>query len=206
MDTPHLTPPFVSSRIVVFSDFNCPYCFTLNEWLYELRVSHRIRWVGIEHKPELPVDGGENAPKDLALLHKEVEDVARRAPEVAVSAPRTWANSRQALLLQNAIEDDEPGRAPEVRRSIFRRYWQKGSAAFSTHALQEVLAELSLEEPELEPEYLETMTEWWRSKLDRIPALVAPTGITHLGLQDKDRVRAFVNSAIRASQPGPGCR
>jgi len=205
LDAPNtVSPPFVSSRIVVFSDFNCPYCFTLNEWINDLGVGHRVRWVGIEHKPELP-RMGDNAPEDRMLLRQEIDDVDRRAPEVGVVTPTLWANSHDALLIQNAIEDDNPELAPQVRRTIFQRYWQGGSALDET-SLQPVLEGLALDKPEVEPDYLESMTQWWRTHLDRIPAMVAPTGITHLGLQNKQQVRAFLNSALRATDIGPGCQ
>lgn len=203
--SPQPSLPFVSSRIVVFSDFNCPYCFTLNEWLAELGVSDRVRWVGIEHKPDLPTQG-ENRSADATLLREEVADVGRRAPDLGVTVPRFWANSREALLLQNAVEDDDPEVAPRLRRVIFRRYWRDGGMPFGVEALEEILGGLSIDKPIVEPEYLEEMTDWWRAELDRIPVMVAPTGVTHLGLQDKKRVRAFLHSAIRPSTAGPGCR
>lgn len=49
--------PFPTSRILVVSDFNCPYCYTLNEWVHLLGAGARVRWVGIEHRPDLPIFG-----------------------------------------------------------------------------------------------------------------------------------------------------
>jgi protein-disulfide isomerase len=28
--------PFPTARVLVVSDFNCPYCYTLNEWVHKL--------------------------------------------------------------------------------------------------------------------------------------------------------------------------
>jgi predicted DsbA family dithiol-disulfide isomerase len=100
-----LPPELQSSRIVVVSDFNCPYCFTLNEWLNQLGVAARVYWVGVEHKPHLPHDFAQaNRADDLETLQREVSDVRRRAPEVGVQLPPVWVNSQQALLLQAAVE------------------------------------------------------------------------------------------------------
>jgi len=52
----------LSARVVVISDFNCPYCFTLNEWLAALGLADQVRWVGVEHKPHLPSGFGEHNP------------------------------------------------------------------------------------------------------------------------------------------------
>lgn len=199
-----ITPPFLTSRIIVISDFNCPYCFTLNEWLYELGASHRVRWVGIEHRPELP-SFGQNTAVDHQTLTTEVEDVKIRAPEVEVAQPETWINTHYALLYQNAIEDDDPERAPLIRRAIFQAYWRDNKFISNEETIKKLYLEQGVLFPELEPEYLRELSAWWKVNLDRIPCLIAPTGISHLGLQDKRAVSAFLNSALRETNAGPGC-
>lgn len=200
-----LTAPILTSRIVVVSDFNCPYCFTLNEWLHELGVSDRCRWLGIEHRPDLPRDGA-NLEVDARQLGFEVDDVMRRAPGLGVQRPPLWSNSRTALLLQNAVEVDAPEDAAPLRLRLFRRYWVEGQVLSDPATLAAELAarpdlDLAAEEAELT-----RLTDWWRERVDRIPVMIAPTGIAHLGLQDRDTVRRFVQSAIADAQPGPGCR
>ena len=200
-----ITPPFLTSRIIVISDFNCPYCFTLNEWLFELGASDRVRWVGIEHRPELPVSG-KNSPPEQHTLTAEVKDVQVRAPEVRVSLPDTWINSHHALLYQNALEDDDPERAPALRRAIFKAYWHEGKLISEEDTIKQLFLDRGLSLPELEPEYLQELSEWWKISLDRIPCMIAPTGVAHFGLQDKRSVSAYLNSALRESNAGPGCR
>ena len=196
--------PFVTSRVVVISDFNCPYCFTLNEWIHSLGLSDRVRWLGIEHRPDLPTDGP-NRDEDILQLEDEVIDVQLRAPDVAVQRPAVWPNSRAALLIQNAIEDDEPERAPEIRRQIFLGIWSSSDSANLEKVVERSLADFDLDTPEVEPQWLEELTSWWQSNLDRIPCMIAPTGVVHRGLQDRDAVTSFLNSALRAGRAGPGC-
>jgi predicted DsbA family dithiol-disulfide isomerase len=200
-----LEPPFVSSRVIVFSDFNCPYCFTLNEWINDLGVSDRVRWVGVEHRPDLPANG-ENQAQDIELLQREVRDIEQRAPEVGVVTPSSWLNSRSALLVQNAIEDDAPESAAALRSMIFRSYWREGGSLASDTELSHLLAHLGLETPHLEPDYLEELTDWWRKELGRIPTMIAPTKVVHRGLQDKETVQRFLGSASWETQDGPGCK
>ena len=73
-----LDPPFASARVLVISDFNCPYCFALNEWIHELGASNRVRWVGIEHLPSLTVESTPD-PDAQALLRTEVATSVRRS-------------------------------------------------------------------------------------------------------------------------------
>ena len=199
-----IAPPFLTSRILVISDFNCPYCFTLNEWLYELGVSDRVRWVGIEHRPDLPFKG-ENEQRDQTTLTTEVKDVMKRAPEVNVAQPSTWNNSRSALLYQNALEDDDPDLAPVIRRAIFQAYWREGQSISSDDFIRQLFIDHGAPFPELEPDYLQELSAWWKESLDRIPCMLAPTGVAHLGLQDKRSVSAYLNSALRETPAGPGC-
>ena len=203
--TSPIPPPFLSSRILVFSDFNCPYCYALNEWITDIGATTRVRWVGIEHRPDLPVSG-RNAASDSQLLDVEVRDVMSRDPALKLNKPRGWLNSQPALLVQNAIEDDAPELAPALRRRLFQSYWREGVSLSDEKAIEQTLLELELELPDREPDYLGELTDWWRTHLDRIPAMIAPTRLAHLGLQDKESVRHFLNSALRESTAGPGCK
>jgi hypothetical protein len=131
--------------------------------------------------------------------------VQRRAPDLDMVRPSGWINSRKALLLQNAFEDEMPEQAYLLRRAIFRAYWTEG-AQLGEDELYALVSDLKLPTVEDEPELLDELSEWWRSELDRIPCMLAPTGIVHLGLQDFRSVKSFINSAIRAGTAGPGCR
>jgi hypothetical protein len=161
--------------------------------------------VGIEHRPELPVRGA-NLDPDARQLAIEVADVGRRAPEVPLRPPAFWCNSRPALLLQNAAEVDEPEQAHLLRRRLFRGYWVDGVPLCDEALLAEERARFPHLVPEDENEELDRLTRWWRQHLDRIPAMFSPTGLVHLGLQDKVAVQRFVDSAITPAEPGPGCR
>ena len=140
---PELPPELQSSRIVVISDFNCPYCFTLNEWLNQLGVAERVYWVGVEHKSHLPFDfSATNQLDDYTTLLKEVADVQRRAPEVEVQLPPVWVNSHHALLLQAAVEADEPSLAAPLRTAIFRSFWRDQCNIANAHPVDLLLGEV----------------------------------------------------------------
>jgi protein-disulfide isomerase-like protein with CxxC motif len=205
-----LPPELVSSRVVVVSDFNCPYCFTLNEWLNRLDVASRVWWVGVEHKAHLPsAFAAFNHPDDLQTLRHEVADVQRRAPDLAVQLPPVWVNSHAALLLQAAVEAEEPGRAAALRTAIFRHFWQHSDNIADADVLADCLEQAGLPaDPArfLDAQQLQRITGWWSEALDRIPCLLAPSGARHLGLQDLAAVEAFVHGALHEPPPGPSCR
>lgn len=203
-------PELQSSRVVVVSDFNCPYCFTLNEWLNLLGVADRVYWVGVEHKPHLPTDfSSVNLPEDHNTLLKEVEDVRRRAPEVAVQLPPVWVNTHEALLLQAAVEVDQPAQAAALRTAIFRRFWHDVQNIAGPEDLLPCEQQAGLaSDPDRfrDAATLERITRWWREHLDRVPCMLAPSGARHLGLQDLSAVEAFVLGALHEPPPGPACR
>ena len=205
-----MLPALLSARVVVISDFNCPYCFTLNEWLAALDLADQVRWVGVEHKPHLPSGFGEhNRPDDLTTLRQEVSDVSVRAPEVGVTLPPVWINSHRALLVQAALEDEAPEVAHRFRREVFRRFWRQSRDISAETELQAALqaAGISLDdELFLDEQELATTTSWWQQELDRIPCMLAPTGARHLGLQDRRAVESFVLGALREGSPGAGCQ
>ena len=205
-----LPPELQSSRIVVISDFNCPYCFTLNEWLNQLGVAERVYWAGVEHKSHLPLEfSTTNQPDDYTTLLKEVADVQRRAPEVEVQLPPVWVNSHHALLLQAAVEADEPALAAPLRTAIFRSFWRDQRNIANVQELHHCQQQAEVEpDPErfLDPEALARLTTWWRQELDRVPCMLAPTGARHLGLQDRAAVEAFVLGALHDPPAGPACR
>lgn len=208
--TAGLPPLLLSARVVVISDFNCPYCFTLNEWLSDMGLAAAVRWVGVEHKPHLPTGlATGNDPDDRLTLEREVADIHRRAPEVGVNLPSVWINSRRALLVQALLEDEQPRLAHGTRRDLFRSFWHHGQDLSAELVIQAALEESGVAVPSedsLDPQELDLITTWWARELDRIPCMLAPTGARHLGLQDRMAVEAFVLGALRDRPEGDGCR
>ena len=173
-------------------------------------MAERVYWVGVEHKSHLPFDfSATNQPDDHTTLLKEVADVQRRAPEVEVQLPPVWVNSHHALLLQAAVEADEPALAAPLRTAIFRSFWRDQRNIANAQQLHHCQLQAGVEPDSkrfLDPEALDRLSTWWRQELDRIPCMLAPTGARHLGLQDRAAVEAFVLGALHDPPPGPACR
>ena len=199
---------YLSTRVLVFSDFNCPYCYLLNEWLEHLGLGKRVRWVGVEYRPELPT-AGSNRPPDVQQVSEEVSDAQTRDPSVPLEKPPLWCSSGLALRVQAAIEDDDPERAPQLRTLFFRALWRDGRNIADPDVVDAILSQAGLPNHGailLDAEIIVDQTKWWKGELDRIPSMVAPTGIRHMGLQTMRVVKAFVQSALNTASPGQGCQ
>lgn len=49
-------------KAILYSDFNCPFCYALEERLVGLHLAAFVEWRGVQHAPEMPV------PMQLANL------------------------------------------------------------------------------------------------------------------------------------------
>lgn len=128
---------------------------------------------------------------------------------MGVERPPVWVNSHQALLLQAAVEVDQPELAALMRTAIFERFWRERCNIADAHELSACERQVGVDPDHdrfLDDEQLERITGWWRQELDRIPCMLAPSGARHLGLQDKAAVEAFVLGALHEPPPGPACR
>jgi hypothetical protein len=39
---------------LLYSDFNCPFCYAMHERLYEMNLLTRCEWRGVQHASHLP--------------------------------------------------------------------------------------------------------------------------------------------------------
>tara|TARA_R110002096_G_scaffold44526_6_gene120142 strand:+ start:40230 stop:40838 length:609 start_codon:yes stop_codon:yes gene_type:complete len=189
----------LTSRIIVYSDLNCPFCFILNEWLEANGQADRVRWRGVEHMPELAPALSES-DEVQAELSREIASVRDRAPEIEISRPPNRPNSRLAIATLLSVEEAFPDRAAELRTLVFRALWQRGQDISSPAVLANVLKEAGIEAAFVPAPNVslaqECFEEWDQAKYCRIPALRAPTGATYLGLGDAKALHLFMGSAL----------
>ncbi|MGH1370797.1 MAG: diguanylate cyclase domain-containing protein [Cellvibrionaceae bacterium] len=124
--------------LVVYADFNCPFCYLLNEHLLALGIEKQVQWRSIEHEPEasfFQVDG-----RVVQNLEDEVLRVRQRAPQLLISLPSARANTRLATHLIIAANRQDSARAILLRGLIYRAYWIEGRDISNP----EILLELAL--------------------------------------------------------------
>src|SRR5574341_165313 len=92
-----------SGQIVVYSDFNCPFCYAMHERLHGYGVLDRVAWRGVQHAPHLPIPMARwNGPLMDELRH-EVAMVGRLAPTLPIVVPEGKPNTGPAIRLEARV-------------------------------------------------------------------------------------------------------
>lgn len=189
----------LTSRVIVYSDLNCPFCYALNEWLENAGSAERVRWRGVEHMPELLPGAPMSREQDMELT-SEVESVRERAPSVVIERPPLRPNTELAIGIILSVEDAFPAKVALLRTAVFRALWQRGLDISKPLVLEELVRSCGLSPSALPAPYTAQaracFDEWDRANYRRIPVLRAPTGATYLGLGDSQRLGLFMGSAL----------
>ncbi len=198
----------LTSRIIVYSDLNCPFCFVLNEWLETNEQAMRIRWQGVEHMPELAA-GRPLSSSQSELLTSEVTQVRERAPDVSIERPPTRPNTLLAISILLAIEENDPETSAKLRTCFFRALWQRGLDLSDPAILNSLIRSCGVDPKRLPaPDFKAAsaaFSEWNTANYRRIPVLSAPTGAVYLGLGDSHKLDVFMGSALFDSQGSGSC-
>ena len=113
-------------RVTLFTDLNCPFCYSTEQRLERLGVSDQVVWRGVEHEPELPVP----------MARGDSEDRRRggrggRVRAVAGPRRRHRGAAREGEHLRRAARDGrraahrrEKGAA--FRQAVYRAFWRDG--------------------------------------------------------------------------------
>jgi anti-sigma regulatory factor (Ser/Thr protein kinase)/2-hydroxychromene-2-carboxylate isomerase len=193
------------TQLEVFADLRCPFCFVLSEWLEEAHLSHLVRWRGVEQRPGLSSE--EACSSEMREeLEEELERLTHMAPGVHISSPPEISNTRRAMAALEWVRENDPTRAAEARRLLYRSIWREGRNITEWAAVTEVLSDFYLgglddESPEIQK--VASNTELWRLKgEERIPMLVSrnQAKLWH-GLGLRADLLAFVEAQVRTA-PG----
>ncbi len=200
----------LNTRHLVYSDLNCPFCFVLNEWLCEAHKASDVRWIGVEHEPEIPV-GGLPTVHGRSELIEEVARARERAPRLLVQLPLRRPNSRLALTAVAYAQKRLGPVSAGVRTALFRALWHDGAdledemvvlGTLKRFDLTPNIAELGL----CEETVVSDSAQWLRSAFDRIPVLVAPSGQQYLGLGNRLALETFFGAQFFSLERNGACR
>lgn len=200
-------PLVTSARPIVYSDLNCPFCFTLNEWLEQGGWGAEVRWVGVEHEPAITLPPGRGAEAQ-ALLDSEVAAVRGRAPEVGVVRPPMRPNTRLALSALELLTARNREHARKLRGLLFRALWREGIDISDRSALAVLLSgfDVGLAELDQAAGAVAEHTATWRARgWNRIPVIEAATGTTYMGLGERRLLEVFMGSALFDVDRGGSC-
>jgi predicted DsbA family dithiol-disulfide isomerase len=89
------------SKFIIYADFNCPFCYALNERLHELNREDQVEFRAVQHAPSISSD--QSSFDVLSELSTEVAEVRRRAPSTRINVPMFRPNSGPASRLVEAV-------------------------------------------------------------------------------------------------------
>ena len=131
--------------IEFYSDYNCPFCYALNERLIALGDSHRIQWRGIEH--EASATSRVVTLDEKNQLLNEVTVIRKRAPEITIVTPPFRPSTRLPNRVTFAIKDQDQKNLSDFRTLLYRAYWVEGKDISDSAVLKQIASSVNLEYP-----------------------------------------------------------
>jgi len=190
-----------SGRFVLYSDFNCPFCYAMHERLHTYGVLERVEWRGVQHAPHLPIPMARWNGRLLDELRHEVAMVGRLAPMLPIAAPEGKPNTRPAIQLAARVLARDVVQGSELVRRLYWLFWREGRDISDVGVLQEALASLGLdpqgikEKDEATGRTLDGWEHLWRSTGQAgVPLLERPDGTLLVGLARESDLDRFLAS------------
>lgn len=177
-------------RHVIYSDFNCPFCYALHERLHEMDLLDRVTWRGVQHAPHLPRPMKVWQGSLAAELRHEVSVVQRLAPELPISLPSGKPNTGHAIALAASQIQRDRESGMQVVRALYRAFWLEGRDLSNPLVLDEFgLADGT----DIDQQIEEWRQGWQATGQAGVPLLVAPDGQMLVGCMPADAIRRFMN-------------
>lgn len=178
---------------ILYSDFNCPFCYAMHERLYEMDLLDRCAWRGVQHAPHLPKSMARWSGSLAAELRHEVTVVQRIAPGLLISLPPGKPKTGLAIEWAAALLNQDVGRGMMFVRETYRAFWCDGQDISDPMVLAQ-LAE-GVEAGAVGEERRRMTREWeaaWHATGQTgVPLIVSPSGDQLVGCVPEDRVRRF---------------
>ena len=192
-----------AGSLVVYADFNCPFCYALNERLHAMELEDRVDYRSVEQAPS--VSSATPDREMLIRLTREVAELRRRAPSIPVTVPLFRPNTAMASQSLDAVARKFPEKASELRRGIFRALWVDGLDISQQAVLDALLADLGIVLPSAELAPSKEMKLWqarWDndSEFERnLPVLISEQGEKVIGFPFEPELNAFLQTGTLVS-------
>lgn len=173
---------------LLYSDFNCPFCYALHERLHELQLIERCEWRGVQHAPHLPRPMKAWQGSMGAELRQEVALVQRLAPGLPIALPSGKPNTGPAIAL--AASQLHRGREAGMQmvRALYRAFWVNGQDLSNPLVLDEFGI---TDGSDLDQVMEEWNTAWHETGQAGVPVIVSPQGDLLVGCVPAEQVRRF---------------
>ena len=173
---------------ILYSDFNCPFCYALHERLHDLALLDRCAWRGVQHAPHLPRPMKPWSGSLGAELRHEVSLVHRLAPALPIALPPGKPNTGPAITLAASHLQQNREMGMQMVRALYRALWVEGKDLSSPLVLDEFGLADGLDLDQL----TETWTAGWQETgQSSVPMIVSPDGRQLVGCVPEERLARF---------------
>ncbi len=181
-----------SSTVILYSDFNCPFCYALHERLHELRVLDRCEWRGVQHAPLLPRPMRPWQGSLGAELKHEVAVVQRLAPGLPITLPSGKPNTLPAIEYAIALLRKDLRNGMDFVQRTYRAFWCEGRDISDPVVLTQLAGE-HVEDVEGQNHSIAQKweTAWHATGQNGVPLLVSSDGDLLVGCVPAEQVRQF---------------
>jgi predicted DsbA family dithiol-disulfide isomerase len=178
---------------LLYSDFNCPFCYALHERLHDLNVIERCEWRGVQHAPHLPRPMKSWSGSLGAELRHEVSVVQRLAPGLPIALPPGKPNTLPAIRQAVGLLLVDRAQGMAFVRNVYRAFWREGQDISDPSVLSR-LSEVAFPSADNDNN-LRTAQEWeaaWHETGQAgVPLIVSPKGDLLVGCVPVERVSRF---------------
>jgi len=188
----------VESQTLLYSDFNCPFCYALHERLHEENVLARCEWRGVQHASHLPRPMKPWQGMLGAELRHEVTVVQRLAPGLPIALPPGKPNTRLAIEQAVALLQRDRSQGMSFVRETYRAFWCDGKDISDPDVLRHLVEQAggSSEGMDSTGAASRQVAQEWESAWHRtgqagVPLLVSPEGDLLVGCVPADQIRQF---------------
>ena len=178
----------MATDYLLYSDFNCPFCYALHERLHELQLIERCEWRGVQHAPHLPRPMKAWQGSLGAELRQEVALVQRLAPGLSIALPSGKPNTGPAIALAASLLQRDREAGMQVVRALYHAFWVNGQDISNPLVLDEFgIADGS----ELDQVIGEWEAAWHETGQAGVPLIVSPQGELLVGCVPAEQLRRF---------------
>jgi predicted DsbA family dithiol-disulfide isomerase len=195
----------MDTRHLFYGDFNCPFCYALNEQLHELGLQQAVHFHGVQHLITAE-QWATDSPKEL---EEEVRRVKARFRSLEIHVPRARVNTAPVMHVVAEAQRTNPEQESTLRLALYRALWVRGEDISSATVLDGVCKAVGLKKrvtPASRRLAESWQTQWESGDFERrIPVLLAPGGARSMGLDASRRTAAFLRAGLLSSDSGETC-
>ncbi|WP_447977429.1 DsbA family oxidoreductase [Candidatus Nitrospira bockiana] len=186
----------MSAAFILYSDFNCPFCYAFQERLALMGAAARVEWRGVQHAPRLPLPMVTAGPAFARELEREVAAVRRLAPEIPIALPQGKPNTGPAIQAVATACFQDARRAEALATSFYRAFWRDGKDISDAQVISALTTTAGF--PALTPttEAKRTAGQWYAAWLEEgrgsVPDLIRRDGEALTGLVAPDVLERFL--------------